>query len=253
MPKLFEQRFVAFIDVLGFRGLVARMTAEPELFRTVRDSLKEVQKQAKIFSRYRAALNARKPGLVLLPRKSDLQMTAFSDCFVISETFPAWHVLAAVQALGSLYLQRGILTRGGIVYGPMYQRGTVVFGPAIIEAYELESRAAVYPRILVSKQVREECWGYHRGLCKEQLFVQDADGAWFVNVLAPPLSSWDALTTTSAEKKEMTKFLRRTRDVIARLAAGAKHDEAHRSKVGWLLNQFNIAAAANGVESLKVI
>jgi hypothetical protein len=81
-------------------------------------------------------------------------MTAFSDCYVLSEVFPAWHVVAAVQALGSRLLAEGILTRGGVVQGGAYHNGRVLFGPGIVEAYNLEREVAKYPRIVVSEEVR---------------------------------------------------------------------------------------------------
>ncbi len=36
----FEDRFVAFVDILGFRDIVSRMQKEHGLFSTVRDALK---------------------------------------------------------------------------------------------------------------------------------------------------------------------------------------------------------------------
>jgi hypothetical protein len=95
---------VAFVDILGFRDIVARMQKEKELFSTVRDALKTIDKQAREFRDYRVerkqsheAILAR--GKAPLTDPPHLQMTAFSNRYVISETFPAWHVLAGVQAL----------------------------------------------------------------------------------------------------------------------------------------------------------
>ena len=70
---------------------------------------------------------------------TNLQMTAFSDCYVLSEVSPAWHVLAAVQALGARFLKEGILTRGGVVHGKAYHNGRVLFGPGIVDAYSLNA------------------------------------------------------------------------------------------------------------------
>lgn len=89
-------------------------------------------------------------GITPLIPTSNLQMTAFSDCYVLSEVAPAWHVLAAVQALGSRFLAEGILTRGAVVQGSAYHNGRVLFGPGIVDAYKLESEVAKYPRILVT-------------------------------------------------------------------------------------------------------
>jgi hypothetical protein len=250
MVSGFQRRYVAFIDILGFKNLIARMADEPKLFRTVRDTLKELQGQARTFEKYRAEVQAPRPGRVQLLPDTDLQMTAFSDCFVISEKRPAWHLLAAVQALASRYLLRSILTRGGIVRGPAYHKGPVLFGPAVIDAYILESQVASYPRILVSDDVRKACWDYHLRLCREQLFSLDVDGSWFINALSPPLSKWDALKT---DRDSDTKiFLRKARKVIRDLLRSSQSDVSHRAKVGWLAHHFNVRAEMYGISPLTI-
>ena len=41
---------MAFVDILGFRNIVARMQKEQGLFSTVRDALKTINKQARSFA-----------------------------------------------------------------------------------------------------------------------------------------------------------------------------------------------------------
>ena len=43
----FQQRFIAFVDVLGFRTIVKRMSREDRLFTTVRDAFKDVDSPIK--------------------------------------------------------------------------------------------------------------------------------------------------------------------------------------------------------------
>jgi len=236
------------------------MDQQPRLFRTVRDSLKVVSEQAERFKKYRKNFNAarrerrRRGGVVILGDMFGdvkLQMTAFSDCFLVSDTFPAWHVLAAVQALGSRFLEEGILTRGGVVAGRAYHRGAVVFGPAVVEAHRLESEVAKYPRILVSEEVRKAAWGYHAGLCRGNLLARDADGCWYVNVLLPPLSDWDKLAPRAAER-DLKSHLRNVRQALEALLSDAAEDINHRSKVCWLITRFNEVARSEGVAVIEM-
>ena len=254
MATGFEQRFVGFVDILGFRSIVARMLDDPQVFRTIRDALKTVARQATYFRKYRTDFNAARRarmrrGGVSFVGDMKLQMTAFSDCYIVSDTRPAWHVLAAVQALGSRLLEEQILTRGGVVVGPAYHKAQVVFGPAVIEAYKLESEVAKYPRILVSEEVREATWGYHNGLCRGRLFRRDMDGCWFVNVLSPPLSDWEALSVPRAES-DSRKHLRKLRGKLVSLLKHANRDADHRAKVHWLVSQFNISAREAGCDEI---
>ena len=251
----FQNRFVAFVDVLGFRNLVERMSHEDRIFATVRDALKVLDRQALGFQQYRRERRSkrqelRRKGGVSVVGETNLQMTAFSDCFVLSEVSPAWHVLAAVQSLGARFLAEGILTRGAVVLGKAYHNGRVLFGPGIIEAYELESRVAKYPRILVTDAVREAVWGYHEGLWKSRLLTRDADGCWYVNLLVPSFSSWaplsgpDSPTDTRAHLKQVHRSL-------TAAWQSAQGNTENMSKVWWLIHQFNKVAEKDGLEPIK--
>jgi hypothetical protein len=244
--KGFQNRYVAFVDILGFRSIIERMREEPRPFRTIRDTLKIVARQATTLNKYRSEFNKQRrarlsKGGVSFVGDMHLEMTVFSDSFVISDTSPAWHVLAAVQAVASRFLEEGILTRGGVVRGAAYHRGQVLFGPAINEAYQLETEVARYPRIVVAPDVVQAAWGYHSGLCREKLFVEDADGCWFINVLSPKLSDWDPLSDESTERDERS-YRRRIRCMLIDLMDRSTGKPAHRSKVAWLIHQFNAQA-----------
>jgi hypothetical protein len=251
----FQQRYIAFVDILGFTNIVSRMSEEGHLFVTIRDSLKSLDLHSRRFREYRRRLNDKRTRIVqkgiapLLPNITDLQMTAFSDCYVISEIAPAWHVLAAVQTLGASLLKKGILTRGAVVYGDAYHKGRVLFGPEIVEAYKLESEVAKYPRILVTDSVRQAVWGYHNGLCKGRLLKQDVDGCWFVNVLTPPLSSWAAVSDEANDRNART-FLRNIRQPLIAELRRERGNLSHLSKVRWLVHRFNEEAAVGGVRSI---
>jgi len=252
----FEDRYVAFVDILGFRNIVARMEREQGLFSTVRDALKTIDEQAREFRNYRVARKKSHEALIAsgqvpLTPPPQLQMTAFSDCYVISETAPAWRVLAGVQALGATLLAQGILCRGAVVRGAAYHRDRVLFGPAVIEAYELESQVAKYPRILVTEKVRKAAWDYHKDRWKGRLFIQDTDGCWFINVLTPSMSVWKALPTTN-EDVSSREFLQTVRKRLTRQLSEAQADLGRLSKLQWLGNHFNKLATERGKVDLLV-
>jgi hypothetical protein len=255
----FEKRFVAFVDILGFQALVERVTTDASTFRMVRDALKTIRSQAASCEDYRVRSeqkqrDIRRAGRVsLMPPslRTRLEMTAFSDSYVISETFPAWHVLAAVQALGANLISHGILSRGGIVCGPAYHKSGILFGPAVIDAYRLESEVAVYPRILISEAVREVIWGYHRGICQNKLLIQDFDGQWFVNIFVPPLSSWIASShiPRPAEKEHLSAIHRHLIDHLAQTRGSTKV----RAKLLWAAGHLDRLAAGKNIEPIDSV
>src|SRR2546427_12703954 len=86
----FEDRFVAYVDVLGFRDIVKRMHKEPALFDMTRYTLDFINKQVGNLKDYRE--KKRSGARSVLP-PSQLQMSAFSDCYVVSDTATAWRVV----------------------------------------------------------------------------------------------------------------------------------------------------------------
>ncbi len=50
-------------------------------------------------------------------------------------------------------MYEGIMIRGGVTIGDLYHRNNIVYGPAMIEAYRLESKCAIYPRIIMSEDM----------------------------------------------------------------------------------------------------
>ncbi len=62
------------------------------------------------------------------------------------------------------FLSKKFLFRGGVAYGDIYYEKdrSILFGPAVNEAYQLENKVAIYPRIVLSKEVGETIVEYWR-------------------------------------------------------------------------------------------
>ena len=76
---------------------------------------------------------------------------------VLSHAFAPYMVVQKLQRfVGSVAMNAlscGFLTRGGATLDKLYHKEGVVFGPAMVESYSIESRIAVYPRIVVSPKL----------------------------------------------------------------------------------------------------
>lgn len=85
------------------------------------------------------------------------QVTAFSDSIVISydTSMPGggFHVLMDLVYICNDLLGIGIPVRGGVTVGQLIHDERKCFGPAMVEAYLMESQAAIYPRIIINLNV----------------------------------------------------------------------------------------------------
>jgi len=146
----YSERYVAFIDILGFREIIKRSETDSRLYETLVKTLSEI--------------HAREP--IEGEETVDFQFQTFSDSIVISSASSKMglaHLLRAICTLTLELMQESLLIRGGIAKGKLYHEKGVMFGPAVIEAYEIEKTIAKYPRVILSKQTYKDSQGFGIG------------------------------------------------------------------------------------------
>ena len=155
----YEERYIAFVDILGFKELILESAkANPKVKpSTIYNALDIHPTAIQDFFASLADMNRSESD------STDLRVHTFSD-FVVASThknefglclllFLCWHI-------ASDWLSKSFLCRGGITIGKVLHRisdgnAPLVFGPAFVQAYTLESEIADFPRIVLSKEVRQ--------------------------------------------------------------------------------------------------
>ncbi len=180
---LFKKSFCAYIDILGF-------------------SEKIMKNDLKFFSLY---LNTLQKELQYIENTHDLsgkqgfksfELKIFTDNFVFghpwfdqfgeSELGNIFEVLSHIQFT---FAKENIFIRGAISISELYMDENIVLGPALIEAYKLESEKAINPRILLSKEVVEivnkhiNYYAQHQSSPQSKQYLIDIDGYHFINYL----------------------------------------------------------------------
>lgn len=82
------------------------------------------------------------------------------------------------------FLSRGLYVRGGISYSKHFQSGRITYSHAVARAYEIENTQAIYPRIVVDKNIIDM---YKSGTGLPSIFdhglILCQNGTYFVNIL----------------------------------------------------------------------
>jgi hypothetical protein len=175
----YENRVIVFIDILGFREQVKQTTTDPRHFINLRNTLNFISDLKSHNDKTEKELGR--------------EITVFSDSIVIS--YP-------VEMLGSVFwllldvvhiqldmMQKGILMRGGITFGQLCHNDNIVFGPAMVDAYDLESKVAIYPRVVVNEKLFQLAGEHSHNSPEEEvksvleLCKKDWDGQWYVDFL----------------------------------------------------------------------
>jgi hypothetical protein len=222
-PVLFEQRVVAFIDILGFRELVRRMDTEPDLAQRVHHALLGIRlKEDGIYE----------------DEDRRVEMTSFSDSSVFSareghET----EILSRLTYLSRDLMTNGILCRGAVVLGKAHHRERILFGPAIVAAYEAELHVAKYPRIFVADEVKTRVDAADSNPARRyhpaRALVRDVDGCWF-------LDAFISIVAADPEGKQVT-FQRMGDSIRSGLHRAMRaHQLDVVAKHRWLAARFNL-------------
>lgn len=228
----YEDRLVAFIDILGFSELVGGTASDVSRLRHLTAALKDL---------YDHIWQWEADGSY-----SSFAFTQFSDSIVISSlagTSDSFEMLQQLL-LGVMELvdSYDILVRGGITRGELIHDRVMVVGPAMVEAYHLESKVAKYPRIIIDRKLKEqietdleesiraqttltEVPGYSR------LFKDDDDGWCYLDFVNPDETYFQVLDQED-HLKALTQLVHK----------GLQHpDEKVREKYPWLLQKIEEA------------
>jgi hypothetical protein len=183
------ESYCLFIDVLGFneRTIEAFESGNGDLL--LDEYLNAVTKQIKDISNTQESIKK-------YSGKETFKIKVFTDNVVLSKTVTSIHGLTELEELIHPVMKiclnlalSGFFIRGGWDYGKLFMDDMTVFGPALLDAYSLESNTAIYPRIAISRVAREMFSNlsdqYHDPETSplNQWFRIDKDGVMFVNYL----------------------------------------------------------------------
>jgi hypothetical protein len=147
--SVYSERYVAFIDILGFSSHVRQSEHSPS----------EAQKLVNIMDRISNRWADKGLLITHTVLGEDFKSQSFSDCTVLSEAATPkglQYLLLMVTQFALDLLANGFLFRGGIAKGALYHSNNAVFGPAFLKAYDLEQNIAEYPRIIVDQDTHQD-------------------------------------------------------------------------------------------------
>ena len=182
--RKYETRITLFLDFLGFREHVARTTTDSEFLQRLVRAMDRIGKLAAEDKEFHESQ----------------RVTQFSDSVVVSyridEESAVFWLLNQIAFCVIDLVERGFLVRGALTVGELLHTSKYLVGPAMVEAYELESKVAKFPRVLVDEKIlavarsaRQE----HHGADEEEEYVRaflrnDEDGFLFLDYV-----SWNAV------------------------------------------------------------
>lgn len=227
----YTRSIVSFIDLLGFKSIVA----DPE---SDADSVWRILDLVRYFGIDRTDGQ----------HAMDAASMVFSDSIIRARPVAAFNdpldaLFAELDILSSIQMEltfKGFLVRGGVTIGDVFIRPHegIVFGPAYIRAYELESKVAVYPRIIIDDSVVEEIRAArettdHTEEDKERVsgyLLRDEARCSYLDYLR---------NLQPDEPSDRARFIESHRDLIASRLAEHEPTSREYRKYAWLAEYHN--------------
>lgn len=233
----YVDRYVAFIDILGFKEHVKSLDqdhAKLERLLTILGSLEEHYPGE-------ARRLAEREGL-----EGFYCATAFSDNIVLScrDDFAGLiQLLTTSSTLCMHLLSQGVYARGGISKGKLHHSGNVVVGMGLINAYELESKTAYFPRVVLAPEIVDAA--KHASFGHPFFTIgQDFDGLHFLDYS-------NTGVVPGFCKDPDNHFLALARQEIIQTLTGPA-SLAVKSKAGWLARFLNARAKELEMEPIPL-
>lgn len=251
MELSYKKRIVAFIDILGFKTMVSESEQDHTKLKSISEAL-DFLKTWEVPDKWGIELieieeSAQKKGICNFTVSSQIRCTCFSDSIVVSvmvtsdnvnEVFST--IVTNIAFIGAKLISDGILIRGGITIGNLiHEEDGTVIGRALIDAYELESSSAIYPRIIISDKLIEQLnypiltkrdsYPYHQYLSR----FDDGCVGFTQLIYYQVLQSWEKMSQQKL-KLELTK----TKQTIANGLDRSFVNPTIYNKYLWLKKQY---------------
>lgn len=228
----YRRAIVTFLDVLGFREIVKK--GDAARVKSVLDTV----------ARFTGSEDDDELSPVAVRFSDSIVRVRFLDG--LNAESPAglvFHeIMDMVHAQAEL-VKHDVVLRGAVSVGEIYQEQEIVFGPALVRAYELETKFALYPRIVVdpfllNATLHDPSLGSaHHDPATDRQYIRNLlrrgeNGFWFVDYLF-------AVTTEFDEPELEGLFLEHHKKLVTSRYADAATRATAIDKILWLARYHN--------------
>lgn len=238
MEVNYQKKYVAFLDVMGFKRLVdSKQEEDRQLLQTY------FNKVAEIFDVIETTRS-----------KENLQKLAISDCVIlVADEDYFKDLLVAIRTFQSRLALENIWIRGAVTFGEVCFRPeeNLLVGPAYTRAYLLEETQAEYARVIIDPKILKKLDTNREDFCKKcnvpasvhkfRPLVHDyntsprttKDDAIFVSYATDIIARWDL---ESGPKEE--HFETNMGSVYKHIRKNLYSSQEHFKKYLWLKEYF---------------
>jgi hypothetical protein len=215
----YQRKILVFFDVLGFKEMVLKK------YKNKPEKIEEILSTMHLLS------SSQYPSELIVFSDSVINILESKPFFNEHGQTLSDYLNAIVSNISAIQMNMisifGVLIRGSVVLGDIRYNDSksVLFGPALIQAYELESKHSIYPRFILDKGIMDLI-----GKDIDWMDVsRDLDGNYYVD-------SFKWLVKTEEGKKSLAPIKQKIETEINNLKQ--KPNLGVLSKYHWFLNKI---------------
>lgn len=239
-----QECVVAFLDILG----VKEMTEGDQ----------QLERLQAIERSLRTAIHATLRDEDIEPGEAErsVLVSTFSDSIVLARTFGTTSdqkdeavadVAFRVCDLQSRLSVNGIFLRGGLTVGDFFHSEEMVFGSGLVQAWKLEDKLAVKPRVILDL----ECARLRQAVnlssmedLRDELLLHDHDGSVFLNYIA---------IGHGLDADPGNAFLTEHKAAVSRSLESSRGNPSAWSKCRWVAEYHNdMVKHLEGAKTLRI-
>lgn len=181
--------FVSLLDVLGYKNKINddRLNGKEDFKQKLESAL--------------SVLN----GI----NETEISYQAISDTIIVSThpSTPFPDFLRTLARVHRSFLLNGLFIRGGISFAPHFKSGSITYSHALPIAYEIEQKQAIYPRIVIDKNIiammksGEKLEAIMLEIKDEKLICKE-NGIFFLNIVNNSSSECHSLAKSIYESEK---------------------------------------------------
>jgi hypothetical protein len=179
----YQGTLLAYIDIIGFKDKVKNSLERDDQLQTIYHIF-----QSQINNIKHTKNQVKNPDIDFSHPLRNLKIHSFSDHIVISSIGFDSNILRGLLHVVTHFLYEAIdryyFFRGSVVFDNNYSSKDIIFGPALIKAYEIENNLANWPRIVVDISIIKKLSKKDVELFfNNYYFITDNDGLTYLDYL----------------------------------------------------------------------
>jgi hypothetical protein len=233
----YSEHIVAFIDVIGFSEAVKKSTINSENYTRVSSLMKKLNEIAQ--RRSLGALGNEDMPLITVSSFSD---SIIISCPVISELAFNNVLLTICEFYITTVTSFGFFLRGALTIGAFHNQDNILYGPALVRAYEIEESLSSWPRCLIDPELISCADIFPDGKWQKHRYIDiGSDGLLYLDYLGFPVANYYSHWLNEIKHQVKGIDSNNSPDIIARKAL-SDHKSAILNEIELISNNKDRSA-----------